>query len=91
MLSTKIILMRQNKRNIPTHALGEKKVRKRKELEDSHDNCEAMIKLYQKRIAGVKFKTVILTGDKQNTQFIIPEGKDEQTVINKYLNSRKYK
>jgi hypothetical protein len=83
--------MRQNKRNIPIHALEEKKVRKQKVLEDSHDNCEAMIKRYQKRIAGVKFKAVIVPGDKQNTQFIIPEGKDEQAVINRYLNSRKYK
>jgi|WetSurSiteA1Bulk_404760.scaffolds.fasta_scaffold37129_2 hypothetical protein len=83
--------MRQNKINITIHALEEKKVRKRKELEDSHDNCKAMIKHYQKLTAGIQFKTVIIPGDKQNTQFIIPEGKDEQAVINRYLNSRKYK
>lgn len=83
--------MRQNKRNIPIHALEEKKERKRKVLEDSHENCEAMIKRYHKRTAGIQFKTVIVKGDKQNTQFVIPEDKDEQTVINRYLNSRKYK
>lgn len=38
----------------------------------------------------VKMKTIYI-GDNMRTQFIVPEGKDEQEVRDRYLRSRKYK
>jgi len=85
--------MRQNKKDIPIRGLNEKKLQKAwkdKDLEDSHSRCKVLIEKHERLIRTQKFKTVSVPNDPFNTKYLIKEGKDAQTVINRYKHSRKY-
>jgi hypothetical protein len=80
--------MRQNKRDISIHSLNEKKVRKSQKNKNA--DLESILKTHEKNIADIEFKTIKITCDMHNTQFIIPVNKNSQDVIDRYNLSRKH-